>query len=319
MSLTTHNDSNDAPETVSVSVKGILAPVSQALKDVSRARDVNQSVVVREMVNGPLSSLIHVYFLKSQLVASLDQEIARHVGGPVQPVWQTGPLHSTIDAVYRHLLGINTEDDLTRILMHHARHLNARANQLLLPGSPVAAGASLYFALFCEVAVRDDETIEAFWTSVARYWGTWYQRQHYYQQINQLRSLSGLPPASTLSKASWVGEYARVDIVREEGTQSGISQILMTLLPACTRHITPETSHFAIPTCAGHYLVPDASYGVPYVTADGQVYLGFSFRERICSMHCYTLPDGQVSPVLTLTEVANTLADRLDICLFPKP
>ncbi|MDQ1211086.1 hypothetical protein [Pantoea anthophila] len=38
MALTTHNDSNGTQETVSVSVKGILAPVSQALKEVSQAR-----------------------------------------------------------------------------------------------------------------------------------------------------------------------------------------------------------------------------------------------------------------------------------------
>ncbi|UVZ93277.1 hypothetical protein [Enterobacter hormaechei] len=40
------------------------------------ARDINQSALLREMVSASMGSIIHVFCLKSPLVASLDQGIA---------------------------------------------------------------------------------------------------------------------------------------------------------------------------------------------------------------------------------------------------
>jgi hypothetical protein len=36
-------------------------------------------------------------------------------------------------------------------------------------GSSSTADSALYFALFCDVAGRDEQTIEAFWASIARF------------------------------------------------------------------------------------------------------------------------------------------------------
>ncbi|MCS6038315.1 hypothetical protein LNP20_00700 [Klebsiella pneumoniae subsp. pneumoniae] len=66
-----------------------------------------------------------------------------------------------------------------------------RTSQVLPRGQQFYAGTALYFALFCDVAGRDEQTIEAFWASIARFWGAWYRRQDYYQQINQLRGVMG--------------------------------------------------------------------------------------------------------------------------------
>lgn len=48
--------------------------------------------------------------------------------------------------------------------------------------------------------------IEAFWASIAHFWGAWYRHQDYYLQINQLRGVLSLEPADGLSEArlmSW--------------------------------------------------------------------------------------------------------------------
>ncbi|WP_255250213.1 hypothetical protein [Enterobacter cloacae] len=47
------------------------------------------------------------------------------------------------------------------------------------------------FALFSEAASRDEQTIEAFWASIGRFWGAWYRRQDFYQQINLLSAVMG--------------------------------------------------------------------------------------------------------------------------------
>lgn len=58
--------------TVSVSLKGIPTDQGLALKEVAKARDINQSALLREMVRACMGSIIHVFCLKSPLVASLD-------------------------------------------------------------------------------------------------------------------------------------------------------------------------------------------------------------------------------------------------------
>lgn len=61
---------------LSVSLKGIQTDQGQALKEMAIARDINQSALLREMVSASMGSIIHVFCLKSPLVASLDQGIA---------------------------------------------------------------------------------------------------------------------------------------------------------------------------------------------------------------------------------------------------
>ncbi|HGK4495740.1 TPA: hypothetical protein ACJ2TF_005168, partial [Klebsiella pneumoniae] len=125
------------------------------------------------------------------------------------------------EAAYRDLLSIRTEDDLTRILLRNAQYLRMRTSQVLPRGQQFYAGTALYFALFCDVAGRDEQTIEAFWASIARFWGAWYRRQDYYQQINQLRGVMGKAPANGLSEAHAVGVYSRVAVFQDESGQKG--------------------------------------------------------------------------------------------------
>lgn len=92
MSIHTSSEQNDFQETVSVSLKGIPTDQGQALKEVAKARDINQSALLREMVNASMGSIIHVFCLKSPLVASLDQDIAQYSGSLVLPAWNAAPL-----------------------------------------------------------------------------------------------------------------------------------------------------------------------------------------------------------------------------------
>lgn len=110
------------------------------------------------MVSASMGSIIHVFCLKSPLVASLDQDIAQYNGSNVLPAWNSIPPAPQFEAAYRDLLGIRTEDDLTRILLRNAQYLRMRSSQVLLRGQQFYGGAALYFALFSEAASRDEQT-----------------------------------------------------------------------------------------------------------------------------------------------------------------
>jgi hypothetical protein len=101
---------------VSVSLKGIPTDQGLALKEVARARDINQSALLREMVNASMGSILHVFCLKSPLVASLDQDIAQYNGCTVLPAWAGVPPAPSLKRPTVTCLVSITEDDLTRIL-----------------------------------------------------------------------------------------------------------------------------------------------------------------------------------------------------------
>ena len=313
MNIQTSSEQNESQGSVSVSLKGIPTDQGLALKEVARARDINQSALLREMVNASMGSILHVFCLKSPLVASLDQDIAQYNGCTVLPAWGSVPPAPQFEAAYRDLLGIHTEDDLTRILLRNAQYLRMRTSQVMPRGQQFYGGTALYFALFCDVAGRDEQTIEAFWASIARFWAAWYRRQDYYLQINQLRGVMGKAPANGLSEAHAVGVYSRVAVFQDESGQKGHSQVLLTLRTENTQALPAgEFDQFELPFCNGHILVPDPGYGAPVVFLNNVLGLGFRFREGTCSMHCYTVEDARLGATQTLTEVAEALVSNVD-------
>ncbi|MEB5959761.1 hypothetical protein MXL39_05860 [Enterobacter sichuanensis] len=318
MVIQTSSEQNESPGTVSVSLKGIPTDQGQALKEVAKARDINQSALLREMVNASMGSIIHVFCLKSPLVASLDQDIAQYNASQILPAWSSAPPAPQFEAAYRDLLGIRTEDDLTRILLRNAQYLRMRSSQVLPRGQQFYGGASLYFALFSEAASRDEQTIEAFWASIGRFWGAWYRRQDFYSQINQLRGVMGLTPADGLSEAHAVGLYSRVAVYQDERGQKGLNQVLLTLRTENTRALPPGVFDlFEIPSLSGHILTPDPGYGVPFIGNFNLLTIGFRFHRESCSLHCYTLSDERTGPAATLSEVASTLVSTVDDKLRP--
>ncbi|ENF4651804.1 hypothetical protein ABRF32_003862 [Salmonella enterica] len=188
-----------------------------------------------------------------------------------------------------------------------------RASQVMARGQQFYGGTALYFALFCEVASRDEQTIEAFWASIARFWGTWYRRQDYYSQINQLRGVLGLESANGLSEAHAVGIYSRVAVFQDESGQQGLSQVLLTLRTENTRALPVGVfEQFELPYCIGNILTPDPGFGSTYVGQLNLLTMGFRFREESCSLHCYTVEDDRIGATQTLTEVAEALVSNVD-------
>lgn len=108
MESKTSTEQTDSQETVSVSLKEIPTDQGQALKDVARARDINQSALLREMVSASMGSILHVFCLNSQLVASLDHDMAQYNGSIALPAWNCAPPAPQFEAAYRDLLGIRT-------------------------------------------------------------------------------------------------------------------------------------------------------------------------------------------------------------------
>lgn len=313
MVIQTSSEQNESPGTVSVSLKGIPADQGLALKEVAKARDINQSGLLREILSASVGSIIHVFCLKNPLVASLDQDMANYNGTTFLPAWNAAPPAPQFEAAYRELLNIHTEDDLTRILLRNAQYLRMRISQLMPRGQPFYGGTALYFALFCEVASRDEQTIEGFWSSIGRFWGTGYRRQDYYAQINQLRGVMGLAPADGLSEAHAVGVYSRVSVFQDESGQKGLSQVLLTLRTENTRALPAGAfDQFELPFCVGHILTPDPGYVAPLIFTSNALGMGFRFREESCSLHCYSVEDARIGATQTLTEVAEALASAVD-------
>ncbi|MNR00919.1 hypothetical protein D3C85_1167090 [compost metagenome] len=260
-----------------------------------------------------MGSILHVFCLKSPLVASLDQDIAQYSASLVLPAWSAAPPAPQFEAAYRDLLGIRTEDDLTRILLRNAQYLRMRASQVMTGGQQFYGGTALYFALFCDVARRDEQTIEAFWVRIASFWGQWYRRQDYYQQINQLRSILELDPAERLYQAQAKGVYSHAEIFQGESDEKGLRQILLTLRTENTRALPANAiQQFVLPYCNGHILTPDPGYGAPIIFSNNALGMGFRFRDDTCSLHCYSVEALQIGETQTLTEVAEALVSSID-------
>ncbi|ALX97211.1 hypothetical protein AV650_11135 [Serratia fonticola] len=188
-----------------------------------------------------------------------------------------------------------------------------RASQVLPKGQQIYGGTALYFALFCETASRDEGTIEAFWASIARFWGAWYRRQDYYQQINQLRGILGLEAADGLSEAHAVGVYLRAAIFQDASAEKGVNQVLLTLRTENTRALpTGAIDRFKLPYCNGHILTPDPGYGAPIIFDNNALGMGFRFQGESCSLHCYSVEDSRIGSTQTLSEVASALVDGVD-------
>lgn len=304
---------NEDQGTVSVSLKGIPTDQGLALKEVAKARDINQSALLREMVGASMGSILHVFCLKNPIVASLDQDIAQYNFSSVLPAWSAAPPAPQFEAAYRDLLGIRTEDDLTRILLRNAQYLRMRASQVLPRGQQFYGGMALYLALFCDVARRDEETIESYWVRIARFWGPWYRRQDYYQQINQLRSILELDPAERLYQARAKGVYSHAEIFEAESGEEGMRQVLLTLRTENTRALPGDAiRQFSLPYCNGHFLTPDPGYGAPFIYTNNVLCMGFRFRDDTCSLHCYSVDFPQIGDTQTLTEVAEALVSSVD-------
>ncbi|WP_124989578.1 hypothetical protein [Klebsiella quasipneumoniae] len=67
MNIQTSSEQNESQGTVSVSLKGIPTDQGQALKEVARARDINQSALLREMVNASMGSILTSSALRARL------------------------------------------------------------------------------------------------------------------------------------------------------------------------------------------------------------------------------------------------------------
>ncbi|EHL5833715.1 hypothetical protein KEB97_004257 [Salmonella enterica] len=312
-----HQNENEA--TISVSVKGVNASAGQAMKEISAFRGINQSALMREMLNGPMSSLIRVFIQKSALVASLDQEIAVFTGGSVVIGASAGGWDPRIDQAWLNLLNIGYESDLTGVLLQNAPYLQLRASQCISRNTTIYTGAAMYCALFSELAARDDRIIEEAWSQIVCYWGQSYRRQDYYAHINQLRAARGLPAANPLTDAEAVGMFCRVDIMPEEQACSGIRPVLIALNNGNALQSLNENTFrgFGMPEVHGHFVIPDPAYTDIYQQPGKIATLGFRFRENTAVLYCHSIPVTMITDPVSLSEVARMYADAIDERLRP--
>ncbi|CAH0183495.1 MULTISPECIES: hypothetical protein [Rahnella] len=303
---------NGTEHTIAVSVKGVRASVSQALEEVSASRGTNKSALMRELINGPMSSIIKVFCLKSPLVTSLDQELAAISNCTMVSAWYDNGASTLADRAYVGILNINNENDLRDILLRNTPYLRIRAQQALVPSVPMLYGVSLYFALFTEIAGRDDATIEAAWADIFSRWGTWYRRQDYYRQINEIRAAMNRTDATFLTEAHAEGYYSRVAIFRPDGYGYGAFQVTMILDQSRTATLPEELfSKLAFPFFTGRIMSPDMGFGEA-TWHNNNWTLGFSFREGTCALHLYSCGVAEHENPVSLSEVARGLADLVD-------
>lgn len=306
------NGESETESTIAVSVKGVRSSVSQALEEVSISRGTNKSALMRELINGPMSSLIKVFTMKSPLVTSLDQELASMCGCSMVSGWYDNGATTLADRAYVGLLDIKSEDDLRDILMRNTPFLRIRARQALPVGMPVLYGISMYFALFTEIAARNDEIIEAAWAEIFSRWGAWYRRQDFYRHINEIRTAMNRTAATSLTAAHVEGYYSHVAIFSPEGYEFGAWQVAMTLDTARTAALPLELfRQMTFPIVPGRIFSPDPEFGeAAYL--NGLWVLGFRFREGICGLHLYSNGVPEHENPVSLSEVAQILADQTD-------
>jgi hypothetical protein len=80
--------SKEIGEFLSVSLKGIPTDQGHALKEVAKARDINQSALLREMVNASMGSIL-VFCIKARSSLPWIRIFAQYNASQVLPAWNS--------------------------------------------------------------------------------------------------------------------------------------------------------------------------------------------------------------------------------------
>jgi hypothetical protein len=143
-----------------ITVRNVPADVDEAITSQAKAAGKSKSDFVQEFLTATFGDLIGNFIRTSDLVALMDQEMARMAGTVLSEHVYDLDMTQAGHREFCRILGIKNNDDLQRIMLAGMPYLEIRAGQLRGIDS-LARGNSLYAALLVNAASRDEETLLA--------------------------------------------------------------------------------------------------------------------------------------------------------------
>ena len=143
-----------------ITVRNVPADVDEAITRQAKAAGKSKSDFVQEFLTATFGDLIGNFIRTSELVALMDQEMARMAGTELSEHVYDLEMTQAGHREFCRILGIKNNDDLQRIMLAGMPFLEIRARQLTGVGY-LARGNSLYAALLVNAVSRDEETVLA--------------------------------------------------------------------------------------------------------------------------------------------------------------
>jgi hypothetical protein len=141
-----------------ITVRNVPADVDEAITRQAKAAGKSKSDFVQEFLTATFGDLIGNFIRTSELVALMDQEMARMAGTVLSEHVYDLEMTQAGHREFCRILGIKNNDDLQRIMLAGMPYLQIRAGQLrgltAWRGTPVCRTAG-------QRGVPDEETVQA--------------------------------------------------------------------------------------------------------------------------------------------------------------
>lgn len=290
---------NEAAERVTYTLRNIPAELDQVISDLAISAGKPKATFLREFLESSFHDVIDQFSLRSPLVATLDDALASELGTKVTEQRYQSHFVTRWNREYQDLLGIETEEELRRVLMNNTPYLRERANQVLKGWAAIPRGISLTFALFAEIASRDKATIDRAWNNIF-YSQLPDARHRFYRDIDVIRALK---KQHAVCGYSWTKDDITVRIYRPDDYGHGAWRVLLVL----DQNVITQTWNIPFPELGGRRFTTDPGYDAMISTAPDSWDKAFRFVDGICELHLYSNGVGEEENPTPLPAVAEAL------------
>lgn len=189
--------SEEKKETVAFTVRNVALDIDKAINAISTMEGKSKNTLILELFEREYSNPISLYGRKSALVKAMDEDVCHSNQLDLIDSWYENEHIIMMEFKYKDLLGINSEEELDIIFKKNIPLIDLRTKQLLRrePIARLPRGISLTFALFVEIARRDEETIRKINKKI------FYSKPNFIKEINEFRDALTLPQLAELEPA----------------------------------------------------------------------------------------------------------------------
>jgi hypothetical protein len=177
--------SEEKKETVAFTIRNVSLEIDKAINAISLMEGKSKNTLLLDLLEREFSNPISLYGRKSALVKAMDEDVCQANQLDLIDSWYENEHIIMMEFKYKDLLEIDTEEDLDVIFKRNIPLIDFRAKQLLSrePIIRLPRGISLTFALFAEIARRDEETIRTVNEKI------FYSKPKFIKEINEFRKM----------------------------------------------------------------------------------------------------------------------------------
>lgn len=298
-------------ETTVYTIRGIKKSLDDTITDLATYYGKPKATLIREFIEKYFSDHIRNFELNSSLVSTFDAEIADYIKAEILED-RFSNFHIThTNHVFLKLLGIDNEEKLRTLLLNNAPYLRLRADQVCTGFVNIPRGLSLTFAMFAELASRDNGTIREAHDKIFNLFGLDESSERFYRHINQIRAEMKRPPVLPDTKISDAGEKVFVTIYSPEDYAAEAWKVHIRLKDG----VRSPKSGFPFPALEKRLFIPDQPYRKVVISDSDEWDMGFMFKEGVCELHLYSngIPEDE-NPVplkKVVSELISSIESRL--------